>query len=113
MEKEDFSATDSRGFKVECTKENFEYIRFIKHPESSKYLTPAHIRAAIENPRDGIYSSNWKPSNHIYYSKVRKVPAEIKVVVDFSKESIGKIITFHLSSKRPDNEKLIWPDISH
>jgi hypothetical protein len=113
MENEEYFARDSRGYRVECSKERFIYL-LSKHEESEDLIKEKHIRAAIENPSHGIiYSDNTIPNRCVYYKRVRGFPTEIKVVVDFSQDNIGEINTFYLCSNRPSGEEIIWPNINH
>ncbi|TAK11264.1 MAG: hypothetical protein EPO32_12795 [Anaerolineae bacterium] len=100
-------AADPRGFEVECADERFRRIQN-KHPETARFLTKAIIREAIEKPQHRtIYSSPSNPNRHIYYGK-RYPKFEIKVVVDFNSK-LGTIVTFHACSRRPPEERMIWP----
>jgi hypothetical protein len=103
---------DPRGWQVTCSEERFTYL-LSKHEESAEFFQVEHIKAAIEKPSHGcIFASAQIPNRHIYYMKLRGWKAELKVVVEFNVNSqTGKIVTFHMSSNRPNGEIMIWPPL--
>lgn len=67
------------------------------------------VKQAIEAPDPGIFQDKERAERNNYYLRLPRSRKYIKVVVDFSDENEGKVITAFKTDSVKRGEKLIWP----
>ena len=102
-----FTAVDVRGYSVTCSSYYWDNHVLKHHPGLVGHENDA--KRAVEQ-RSFIYASKSKPDCHIYYGSLTGRRPEIKVVVTFDANHIGTVLSVSECSKRPSEEKIVWPE---
>ena len=103
-----FEVIDPRGRKVICTEEC--WFGHILGARSWMAGMEEAVSAAIEKPSFGICCDPHNENRHIYYRLYKNKPRYIKVVVDFVREDLGRVVTAFPTDSGKSGEKLIWPE---
>lgn len=104
-----FDVIDPRGFRVFCT-----IIRWREHVVEHSIMIgeEASVVKAITDPTYGIYADKDYPERSIYYFRKSSKPLYVKVVVKFSDDGVGEVITAFMTDSLKSGEKMIWPKSS-
>ena len=103
-----FDVQDPRGYKVSCTDECWEFHILDEHPEMDGLEDT--VKETIQTPYLGfIYQDRDYPERNIYYSLDSSREYYVKVVVEFSSEDVGEVITSFLTDSPKPGEGMIWP----
>ena len=103
-----FEVTDPRGRRVICTEDKWRWHIVSKH---GKYMEgyEDEVKQAIQEPNPGIFEDTQRPNRNSYYLRLPRSRKYIKVVVNFSDESEGYVVTAFKTDSVKRGEKQIWP----
>jgi hypothetical protein len=101
-----FATTDPRGFTVVCSDEVWKWHILSNRPFMQGW--EAEVEAAIQQPTFGIFQDANRPERNIYYRRSEGKQRYIKVVVEFTTEHSGTVITAFPTDSMKAGEKLIW-----
>jgi hypothetical protein len=103
-----FEVTDPRGRIVICTEERWRWHIVSGH---GKFMEgyEEEVKQAIQTPVPGIYQDTQRKVRHNYYLRLPHSRKYIKVVVDFTDETNGQVITAFKADSVKAGEILIWP----
>ena len=105
-----FEATDPRGRTITCTEGCWYGHILADRSWMSKYKD--EVIAAIEKPDYGVFQDAQYPDRQVYYRRQGTKARYVKVVVDFSNEESGKVVTAFFTDSMKSGEKWIWPQSS-
>lgn len=101
-----FEAVDPRGYAVICTDEVWKWHILSNRPFMEGWEN--EVKAAIEQPTFGIFQDAHRQHRHIYYRLSEGKQRYMKVVVEFSADNSGNVITAFPTDSMKAGEKLLW-----
>jgi hypothetical protein len=102
-----FEVIDPRGKTVICTEDRWRWHIVSGH---GKFMDgyEDEVKQAIEAPTEGIFQDAVRTERHNYYLRLPRSRKYIKVVVDFSDEDGGQVITAFKTDSVKQSETLLW-----
>lgn len=103
-----FTIKDPRGFTVECDSNCWNRHILAKRPWMAGWED--RVIATISNPIYGLIfeDSHFKDRN-VYYRKQPDYGTYLKVVVRYSEDGKGTVVTAHPVDSMKQGEKWVWP----
>ena len=102
-----FKVTDPRNRVIICTAECWYRHILSERPWMEKYED--RVIATISNPNIGIFRDADFENRQVYYRRQGKKKRYLKVVIEFSSEKLGRVVTAFPTDSMKPGEKWIGP----